>query len=234
MSRPLAPRPTTLAAVAAAVFALACGAGRPPAIGDTYGSSDVSYPDGGGDFAADAGATGAGTPGRPTSLFPLGSIVDESVGWMGWPEGASAATAAAPIWLRDYLDPDGKKGITAILVVSSTLWCPYCQTEAAQIESLARGSFKTRGARVIELVIQSAGGARATTKDAKLWKSNYGLTMAVGADPWFTFALPGSNGLPLHALVDPRTGEVVERIDGWGGLDALDAEVEALVARNSP
>ena len=50
---------------------------------------------------------------------------------------------------------------------------------AAEIQALADGAWKSEGVRVVEVVIQGASGGKASTKDAKTWKTTYGLSIAV-------------------------------------------------------
>ena len=58
----------------------------------------------------------------------------------------------------------------------------------------------------------------ATLTTATSWRNNFDLqAYATVADPNFTFAGFGSVGLPLQIIVDPRTMQIVDRIEGFSG-----------------
>ncbi|MFO0587537.1 MAG: hypothetical protein U0441_08360 [Polyangiaceae bacterium] len=152
-------------------------------------------------------------PNGPTGVN-VGNIVSGNLAWQGFPEGAAALGSVS---IQDYFDCDGSKGINAILIDSSAVWCGVCQEEASDLPS-QESTFQAKGVRVITLMIQDNSGNPATTNTAKSWRSNFGLDMyAVVADPNFSFGGDGNVGLPLQIIVDPRTMKIVAREEGFGG-----------------
>ena len=152
-------------------------------------------------------------PNGPTGVN-VGNIVSGNLAWQGFPEGAAALGSVS---IQDYFDCDGSKGINAILIDSSAVWCGVCQEEASDLPS-QESTFQAKGVRVITLMIEDNSGNPATTNTAKSWRNNFGLDMyAVCADPNFSFGGNGNVGLPLQIIVDPRTMKIVAREEGFGG-----------------
>lgn len=152
----------------------------------------------------------------PESGFGVnaGSYVNGNLAWQGYAEGSSQLGSVS---IQDYFDCDGSKGINAILIDSSAVWCGVCQEEASDLPSQA-ASFQAKGIRVITLMIEDNSGNPATTSTATSWRNNFGLdAFSVVADPNFSFGGNGSVGLPLQIIVDPRTMKIVAREEGFGG-----------------
>lgn len=152
----------------------------------------------------------------PSSGFgvQVGDVVKGSLSWQGYPEGASQSSTVS---VQDYFDCDGSKGIHGILIISSATWCGVCQDEANDLPSMA-GTFAQNGVKVITLMIEDAYGSPASVGTATEWKDAFGLdSVAVVADPNFSFSGYGSVGLPLQIVVDPRTMEIVARDEGFSG-----------------
>lgn len=148
----------------------------------------------------------------------VGDVVSGGLSWQGFAEGASQA---GTISIQDYFDCDGSKGINALLIINSATWCGACQSEASDLPSHA-SSFKQKGIRVLTLMVENQSHAPATLSTAQTWRNYFGLqSFATAADPDFTFAGYGSVSLPLQILVDPRTMEIVDRIDGYYGYSAV-------------
>ena len=160
---------------------------------------DCTYPDGG--FGVD-----------------VGDVVSGNLAWQGYPEDAAASGTVS---IQDYFDCDGSRGIHAILIDSSAAWCGPCQEEAADLSTKA-ATFKSKGIRVITLMIENAQGSPASLNTATSWRNNFDLqAIAVVADPNFSFAGNGSVGLPLQIIVDPRTMKIVGREEGFGDYNTV-------------
>lgn len=136
--------------------------------------------------------------------------------------------------LHDFFDPDGSRGINALLIITSAEWCGACMAEAMTLESKIKSEWGAQGVLVMELMLEDTQGNRAipnVTGAADRWRAKFNLTdMAVAIGPEFTYAHSGTNGLPLNVLVDPRTMTMVQRQDGSGGT--IDSDIAKLVATN--
>jgi thiol-disulfide isomerase/thioredoxin len=138
------------------------------------------------------------------------------------------------IALHDFFDPDGSRGINALVIISSAEWCGACMAEAMTLESKIKSKWGADGVQVIELIIEDTQMRRdmaSVEAAADRWRAKFSLTdMIVGLDPAFTYAHSGTNGLPLNVLVDPRTMTMVVRQDGAGGT--IETKLSSLVAKN--
>lgn len=165
----------------------------------TQSPVDCQYPDGG--YGINAG-----------------SIVNGNLAWQGYSEGSSQLGSVS---IQDYFDCDGSKGINALLIDSSAVWCGVCQEEAADLPT-QQASFQQKGIRVLTLMIEDNSGNPATTSTATSWRNNFGLdAYSVCADPNFSFGGNGSVGLPLQIIVDPRTMKIVAREEGFGDYSTV-------------
>lgn len=148
----------------------------------------------------------------------VGDLVSGALSWPGFAENASQSSTLS---IQDYYDCDGSKGINALLIINSATWCGACQNEASSLPSYAN-SFAQKGIRVLTLLVENQSGAPATLSTAASWRNYFGLQkFATAADPDFAFSGYGSVGLPLQVLVDPRTMEIVDRWEGYGGYNAV-------------
>jgi hypothetical protein len=180
----------------------------PPPSGGTGGASACTYPTG-----------PYGTK--------LGQIVNPNLTWQGFREDEAQSST---ISVQDYFDCDGARGINAVMLSEGAVWCGACQQEASELNSRMAGGWKQKGVRVLELIIETGSGSPATLQTASAWKDTFNATgWAVAADPDFSFASGGGNGLPLLIVVDPRTMKVVDRIEGAGDYYSL----EQLAAANA-
>ena len=117
--------------------------------------------------------------------------------------------------LADLHDCDGSRGIHAILIDVSAVWCGSCQAEAPALQAELTKAWSALGIRVVTLVIQDATGAPATLETARGWRDAFKLdAMTVVADPEVTFGAyvpPQGSSLPMMFVIDPRTMRVMER-----------------------
>jgi len=142
----------------------------------------------------------------------------------------------AKISLHDFYDPDGSRGINAIIVITSAEWCGACMAEASTLQGKIQQTWGSQGVQVIEFMLEDTQMRR--TPDmvqaaADRWRARFNLTdMIVGIDPSFYFAtgVSGTIGLPLNDVVDPRTMNVVARTNGYGPQE--DTQIASLVAKN--
>ncbi|MCC6664037.1 MAG: hypothetical protein IT375_09840 [Polyangiaceae bacterium] len=143
----------------------------------------------------------------------VGKVLDPNLSWQGFVDGS---TSPSTISVKDYFDCDGKRGIHAVFFSEAAVWCGACQTEASELNAQMAGGWEKKGIEVLMLIIQDKTGAPAQLKHAESWKNTFkAQKWSCAADPSFTFKGPGSNGLPLGVVVDPRTMKVVARDEGY-------------------
>lgn len=197
--------PATVAHVAALAWAsvavLACspGSNDPSAAQDQRLGNPCTYPRG-----------GYGTV--PSEVPP------PTLSWRGVSETGRAAT----ISIADYHDCDGSRGIHALLVDQSSVWCGACQHLAQRISNNLRSSWGGRGIRVLTLLTENADRTPATIDTAATWKRHFELgdDAAVVADPERSFRdSPGQQmaPYPYQVLINPRTMEIVSVGAGYHG-----------------
>ena len=126
--------------------------------------------------------------------------------------------------IQDYYDCDGKKGITALMIITGTPGCGACKSEAATLEG-KMGTWAGMGIKVITLMVGSVS-------TAQTWKSMYNLNKsAVLADKMPpSMAYSSSIGTPMHHIVDPRNMKVIHTQMGAGGTAF--SKLEQLAAQN--
>ena len=210
------------------------------------GSGDLMVISGGAGASVGAGNGGAGGAGSETSAssgmpmtqcvyptaglgFGVGNVVPPHRTWQGFPDNSLATSMPVKVSFDDYYDCDGSKGITALLVDTSALWCGACQEAASHFTQELKSTWAALGIHVITLMVDDAQpGQPATIKTVTGWKTTYKLdNSTVVVDPGFTFAPPGETtiGLPVEMIVDPRTMKIVTSDEGYSG------DYSALVAR---
>jgi len=177
------------------------------------------------------GSTGGGGSACTYPAGPYGTssgkIIDPNLTWDGYREDQDQV---ATISIQEYFDCDGTKGINAVLITQGAIWCSACKAEASEFNSLIANGWAQKGIRVLSLIIEDNYQNPATVKHAKQWKDYFKAKgWAVAADPKFTFASSGSNGLPTVLFVDPRTMKIVAKTQGAGSHSKL----EQLAAANA-
>ncbi len=199
----------------------------------TVGATSGAATSGASGSAASSGAGGGPVTEKPWPSGPYGvaegGTVPEGFSWDGYPEQASSPGKIA---IKDYFDPDGKKGIDALLIVTSQFNCGPCYEEAQALEGQV-ASWKQQGydIRVLTLIIDDPNDGEANIGAAATWKDMFGLTnVAVAADPGYAFVPGSSVGTPQETVVDPRTMKVVSVIEGYSGAYP---ELEGIAAKNN-
>jgi hypothetical protein len=185
------------------------------------GGGDAANADGGTSGGGDAAnAADAGKCAYPAGPYgtQVGDLVDGSLTWAGYVDDAGQPTN---VTMADYYDCDGSKGINAVLVDESAVWCADCINEAMQIAPMLSAQWKTEGVKLLVLMAQNANTTNpgpATLQDALDWRNEFALVTGttVCADPQWTertWGIPPSsgaeNGFPTNTVVDPRTMRIV-------------------------
>jgi hypothetical protein len=140
----------------------------------------------------------------------------------------------AKVSMKDFYDPDGSRGINALVIITSAEWCGACQAEAQTLENKIRTTWGQDGVMIMELMIENTVKDRTVpevTAAADRWRAKFGFTdITVGIDPSFHFQQGGTNGLPVNVVIDPRTMTAVQRTDGSSSV--VDQQISKLVAKN--
>jgi len=166
---------------------------------------------GGSDASGAHAATVCAYPAGPYGT-KVGDVVDPSLSWQGYlDDGTQAQTVA----MSQYLDCDGSKGISALLLDESATWCADCEAQAQRIAPEVGSTWKSAGVHVVTLMAEDQSEDPATLATALSWRDEYSLTTgAVCADPGWTTKLWGGapaegNGFPTNVVIDPRTMKIV-------------------------
>jgi hypothetical protein len=153
--------------------------------------------------------------------FGQGDVVPPNLTWKGYADGSTVTSAPTTVAFDDDYDCDGSKGINAILVDTSALWCGACEQAAAGLDAEIKSSWAAQGIRVITLIVNGNDpNTAATMADVLAWKKMFNLdTSTVVDDPAFTFAPPNAStiGLPVEIVVDPRTMKITDDQQGYSG-----------------
>jgi peroxiredoxin len=90
-----------------------------------------------------------------------------------------------------------------ILLDISTMWCTYCQIEAALAESMYE-QYRSQGFTIINVLFADYNGDPITTEACKGWADFYGHTFPILAD--FDEGVYGiyneHNAIPLNLVID--------------------------------
>lgn len=160
--------------------------------------------------------------------FGPGTKLDASLSWEGFVDGSDTVST---IRLSDFHDPDGSKGIHALLLTQESLTCDFSYDASEEIQKRAPAWAKD-GIEVLQLVVYDANDEPATVEVARQWKDHFEATWNVAADPDFTFHEIGHNPLPIQLVVDPRTLTVVARANA--NDHRMLVELENLAEQNRP
>jgi thiol-disulfide isomerase/thioredoxin len=200
---------TVLAAMATCAMACSSSGGGSSA---TTGTMDCQPP----------GSTGTYLTGST-----CGTEVGDTIANLAFKGRASGITSPqVTMQLSDWYDPDGKKGLTYLVIDVSALWCTYCKEEAPQIAGMA-AKYGPKGVVFFTDVAQDANRNNATDADVDAWIQTYKMVTPVGTDPNFALgAFFDPNSMPLNMIIDLRTMTIVKKITGEG-LPQVQAELDS-------
>ena len=147
--------------------------------------------------------------------FEQGDTVNPSLTWQGYAPGVSSLSTLHP---SDLLDCDGTKGVNAVVLDESAIYCATCQAEAQSLEAQMTSSWLAEGVVFVTFISPDSSGSPADTNAALQWKTTYGLNdVGVYADPNGLVYSPSVTAFPGSYLVDPRTMKIVEVSQGYAG-----------------
>lgn len=137
-----------------------------------------------------------------------------------------STSARQTIKMSDFHDPDGKKGLSYMVVNVSAFWCQYCKEEAPELAKLD-AAYKSKGVVWLTVVEQDADRAPATDAQVDAWISTYGLvTPAVGDPQQILSGFFNPDLMPLNMIIDLKTMKIVKKITSTN-LPQVQAELDA-------
>ena len=193
-----------------------------------------------------AGGPGLEAPQSSTANYPAGpygvrvgsTLADAS--FFGY---ASASDQTLKlVSFHDYYDPDGSKGIKLIYFSAGAIWCPPCNSEAADLANAKDGGVGGAAQLTAKLGVQflqnlTQGASRdssyaANEKDLQSWLKSHPLPFPVFLDPTRKLQIYfDANGIPFGMIIDPRTMKILRTTDGWFGSDSSLSAAEQLQQR---
>jgi len=122
-----------------------------------------------------------------------------------------------------------------VLLNFSTMWCHFCQDEAAELQPLYL-KYRTQGFIILSALHQNYAGQPIRTSDCKTWAETYGLTFPVLAELflgvyWPYYAFPIKVVIPNNVLID-RSGRIRWKKAGFlpGTWAQMEAKLQQLLA----
>jgi len=125
---------------------------------------------------------------------------------------------------RSFEDLAGARGV---LVAIGAAWCGPCQDDAPLLDAY---SVANADVGVVQVLVQGADGAPATSLACQQWTDAFSLTHPVLIDPVFvTEPIAGDEGFPIHVVYSAAGAQL------YWAAGAFDAEeVDAAFADASP
>lgn len=198
-------------------FLVACGPNRDFEDKNIFGSQTV-----GTSVSTSVGSSSSsGQTSPPWSQDNVGYNTDQELpvwlSWKGFPEGKMTSADLTNVSIDVWFDPDGTKGINAILFLTSKYECAACAKESKELQTrIENWNLEDKGVKVVVLVINNKTNGFPDLSSTLLWKSQYGLLGAtVVSDPNITFAVASTFSTPLRTIVDPRKMKVVAVTEGY-------------------
>jgi hypothetical protein len=152
--------------------------------------------------------------GAPNAAYPAGPYGFERDSVMTDAEFEGYFDGKAPwgkVAIHDYYDPDGAKGIRALLFVGAGRWCPICENVAKSLLPEMQTKYAARGLRIVHVLREWANPTDIATRErADEWRELFKITYDNVIDPKRASLTWGSD-VPMYLLVDPRTMKVVRR-----------------------
>lgn len=193
--------------------------------------------DGGAAVAGDAGAFDSGVDGglpeypRGPYGYRVGDVFPE-LAWSGYHD---AGAPWGPLTMRERFDPDGSRGVRAVLLTACAAWCAPCFTFSSVVRDQAQNpptAFRARGTRFLTALVESkAFDQPAGQADVDGYIVRAAATDDIVADPdHLSFPRDAgagdvNRGYPYTYVIDPRTMKIVAIYlgvrDDLGELDRL-------------
>jgi hypothetical protein len=142
----------------------------------------------------------------------------------------------APPWtamhLSDLYDPNGERGIYAIVLNASAAWCPPCGVFANNLPTLD-AKYTPRGTHFIELMVDAVSTDPADQKTVDDWLAKHELHVDTVIEPTHaTFNKSLTDfGFPGQFYIDPRTMKIVART-ATSDVPTASSRIDNLLAAN--
>jgi hypothetical protein len=193
------------------------------------------------------GATSPESPNFVAAPYPgapfgtqLGSVID-NFDFLGWHEPVTRAydtNAFEKVQLSDFYDPDGSKGIKAIMINVSAVWCSVCKAEyAGQIDGKSLDAhyqeYAPKGVVFIGALFEDASNPPkpATPQNLQSWGDKYNVSFPMVLDPGFKFgAFFTADATPMNLVIDARTMKITGKVLG-GDMKTLWSLVDKTIAQ---
>lgn len=120
-----------------------------------------------------------------------------------------------------YHDPDGSRGINALVIDVEAAWCSVSRELARDLPRFHADTVG-RGARFLSVLLEDQSGQPATRATADVWLAEFALPFDLAIDPEQQSMPPKADphwGVPRTYVIDPRTMRIV-RIHGGVNPDA--------------
>jgi thiol-disulfide isomerase/thioredoxin len=130
--------------------------------------------------------------------------------------------------MKDLYQADAK----AIMIFVSASWCPYCGTEANQLDDLYQSYKDDERGKVLFLGVlsQDSGGNPATVSEAEMYASSRGWTFPAVPDVNYVteqyFLTPA---YPFHIFIDGRTMTIEKSLHAALTTSDLSSHIEDLL-----
>lgn len=232
---------------------LACSSEADPLpTGEFYKGEQVTPPGTGG-ATGTAGQPGTSPHDPPFKVAeypagPFGTNTGSTIAnynFRGWLKPTEAKSESAPqgwdekqfedVYMSDFYDPDGTKGIKIIMLNASAVWCTVCRAEYSKFK--AEGTYlkyKAMGAEFISAIFEDAKNPPNPAKpsDLSYWGVTYSVEFPMILDPGFKLGqFFTADATPMNLLIDAKTMKIVGKYLG-GDTTAMFAQLEQFVASN--
>lgn len=199
-------------------FLIGCGPNRDFEDKNIFGSQTVGVTS---STVVSSAATGDQVPMWPQDNvgYDVSKELPTGLSWGGYPEGEPDPSTFTNIPVSQWYDPDGSKGIHAILFLTSKYDCSACSKESVELqEKVESWNLAMKGIKVVVLLINNSSNGKPDASSTFQWKSQFKLkNVTVVVDPGVTFAVSSTFATPLRTIVDPRTMKVFEVDEGYTG-----------------
>jgi hypothetical protein len=170
------------------------------------------------------------------------------VGWTVPPLSFRGHRDGSDVWvddlsLADYYDPDGTRGVTAILVnefISGCTWCTPEERDLVLWYSRPPNAYGARGAKFLSGLYDYGQQGPLTDGDLDRFVKAFAIPFDVAFDPPHLL-YPRGDAFPYDLLIDPRDMKVLGRFIGSPGANGGPSwwtsatgfpQLDDLIARN--
>jgi hypothetical protein len=129
-----------------------------------------------------------------------------------------------------YYDPDGRRGINALVIDVSAPWC-WSSRDFAKMIPRFQADTIDRGARFLTVLVQDARRDPPTQATVDEWLDNYSLTSDIAIDR-AEQTTPVGSAVPRIYIINPRTMRIVRVNEGFAPDSATLPGLNVVLAAN--